>query len=265
MTPGVKRTVEELEGDTALESEEEITQYRALAARANYLSLDRPDIAFSSKECCRHMSSPTRGDWKALRRVARYLIGHPRLVYDFPWQEASDLDVFVDTDFAGCPQTRRSTSGGCAKLGQHLIKHWSSTQKVLALSSGEAELAGILKGTSEGLGLKNLGQDLGVTVDLHVRTDSSAAVGICRRIGLGKVRHLAVGQLWIQERLRAGDFALHKHPGPENPGDLLTKHLDGPSAEAHCHRAGVRFLSGRAASAPMPTQNQGQLSRRRQT
>ena len=99
------------------------------------------------------MSSPRQGDWKALRRIARYLVKHPRLVYDFPWQEELGLDVFVDTDFAGCVQTRRSTSGGCAMIGRHLIKHWSSTQKVLALSSGEAELSGILKGTSEGFGL----------------------------------------------------------------------------------------------------------------
>ena len=143
------------------------------------------------------MSAPTQSDWEALRRVARYLARHPRLVYDFPWQAPAELDIFVDTDFAGCIQTRRSTSGGCAKLGRHLVKHWSSTQKVLALSSGEAELAGILKGTSEGLGLRSLCLDLGMAITLHVRTDSAAAIGICRRAGLGKVRHLAVGQLWV--------------------------------------------------------------------
>ena len=147
-------------------------------------------------------------------------------------------------------------------IGQHLLKHWSTTQKVLALSSGEAELAGILKGTSEGMGLRSLAQDLGVTVDLHIRTDSSAAIGICRRTGLGKVRHLAVGQLWVQEKLRAGEFTLHKHPGPENPGDLLTKHLDASSIRGHCRRAGMSFLDGRADSAPKPTEQQGRSVRR---
>ena len=245
-----------------LDSEEEVTMYRALAARANYLSLDRPDISYASKECCRHMSAPTHGDWKVLRRVARYLIRHPRLVYNFPWQVASELDVFVDTDFAGCIQTRRSTSGGCAKLEQHLLKHWSTTQKVLALSSGEAELPGILKGASEDLGLRSLALDLGITMALHVRTDSSAAIGICRRAGLGKVRHLAVGQLWVQEKLRAGEFSLHKHPGLENPGDLLTMHVDAATVQGHCGRAGVSFLHGRAESAPKPTECQGQVNRR---
>ena len=173
------------------------------------------------------------------------------------------MDVYVDSDFAGCAQTRRSTSGGCAKVGQHLLKHWSTTQKVLALSSGEAELAGILKGASEGFGLRSQALDLGIEVDPHVRTDASAAFGICRRMGLGKVRHLAVGQLWVQERLRMGDFSLHKHPGQENPGDVLTKHVDATTLRAHCERAGVRFLAGRAESAPMATQGQGRQFKRR--
>ena len=70
VTPGVKRSVEEIEGDEPLTKEEDVTSYRALAARANYLSLDRADICFAAKECCRHMSNPTSGDWKALRRIA---------------------------------------------------------------------------------------------------------------------------------------------------------------------------------------------------
>ena len=57
--------------------------------------------------------------------------------------------------------------------------------------------------------------------------DSSAAIGICRRTGIGRVRHLGAGPLWVQERVRAGDFALVKHPGAENPADILT-HGGGP-------------------------------------
>ena len=83
--------------------------------------------------------------------------------------------------------------------GEHVIKHWSSTQKVVALSSGEAELAGIVKGSAEGIGLQSVAADLGLDLGLKVFADSSAAIGICRRTGIGRVRHLAVGQLWVQE------------------------------------------------------------------
>ena len=62
-------------------------QYRALVARANYLSMDRPGIGFASKECCRKMVEPSTLDWAALARLVRYLSGRRRLVYKFPWQD----------------------------------------------------------------------------------------------------------------------------------------------------------------------------------
>ena len=99
-----------------------------------------------------------------------------------------------------------------------ILKHWSSTQKTTALSTGEAELGGILKGSSEVLGMQSLAADLGMELEANVLTDASAAVGICRRTGIGKVRHLATGQLWVQERVRQGDFYLIKDPGRPQPG-----------------------------------------------
>eukprot|EP00969_Alexandrium_andersonii_P236508 10441106-Alexandrium_andersonii.AAC.1 len=60
------------------------------------------------------MSQPRRGDLRALRQLARCLLGVPRLVYHFAWQASAPFDVYADTDWAGCPVTRRSTSGGCA-------------------------------------------------------------------------------------------------------------------------------------------------------
>ena len=75
-------------------------------------------------------------------------------------------------------------------LGTHLVKHWASTQKVVTLSSGEAELYGVVKGATEALGLRSLAQDIGMgTIDIHLHADSSAAIGICNRTGIGKVSH----------------------------------------------------------------------------
>ena len=81
----------------------------------------------------------------SLRHLARYLLGAPRRVYQFGMQAPADIRVYADTDWAGCAETRRSTSGGCALRGGHLLKHWSNTQKHVALSSGEVELAGVVK------------------------------------------------------------------------------------------------------------------------
>ena len=142
--PGEEEQDEQLPGDPdARLGPAETTLFRATAARANYLALDRPDLAYASKELCRRMGAPRARDLAALRRLCRYVLGAPRMTYQFEWQEPGQaLRVFCDTDFAGCPATRRSTSGGCALYGTHLLKHWSSTQKAITLSSGEAELGG---------------------------------------------------------------------------------------------------------------------------
>ena len=230
---------------------EEATLYRALAARANYLSLDRPEIAFATKELCRDFAQPTKSSIERLKRLVRYLTGAPRLMWNFDFQQPVNvLRTYVDTDFAGCYETRRSTSGGAALRGSHLIRHWSSTQSTVALSSGEAELGGICKGTSISMGLISLCKDLGLNFVLEVHTDATAAIGMCRRRGLGKVRHLATADLWVQDKLAAGDFTLHKVLGTENPADMLTKHLSRPDMLKCMAKLALQHESGRAASAP---------------
>ena len=138
-------------------------------------------------------------------------------------------------------------------MGSHLVKHWSSTQKTVTLSSGEAELAGIVKATAEALGLQSLGADLGLTVSIQVYADSAAAIGICRRCGIGRVRHLAVGQLWVQEKIRAGEVARFKVHGEVNPADLLTKHLARSQIEHCLALVGAWLAAGRASTAPRAT------------
>ncbi len=179
-------------GEGELLPERTASLFRSFAARANYLALDRPDISQATKELCRRMSAPKAADLRALARVARYLAGAGRVVYEYPWQSRPVLRVFTDSDFAGCIATRLSTSGGAVMLGSHLLKHWASTQKRITLSSGEAELGAVVRGFSEALGLQSVARDLGVEVQPEVHADSSAAIGICRRSGIGKVRHLAV-------------------------------------------------------------------------
>jgi hypothetical protein len=242
---------ERLECAGDLLDDEASTMFRAVAARYLYLSMDRPECAFSSKELCRQFATPTRKGVEALKRAVRFLVGMPRLVYCFDFQPyVKTLQTYVDTDFGGCHVTRRSTSGGVAMRGNHCIKHWSTTQSTVALSSGEAELGGICRGASIGLGLQSLAMDLGILLDREILTDATAAIGICRRRGLGKIRHLATADLWVQDRVRRGDFKLTKVLGTDNPGDLLTKHVARDVMLRHMERIGIRAESGRAKSAP---------------
>ena len=131
------------------------------------------------------MSKPAKAAWEAHKRLCRYLAGLPRMISHYKWQSIEHADVHTDTDWTGFPRTRKSTSGGCVILGTHAVKRWSSTQTSAALSSGKAEFNGVVRGAGVGLGYQGLLRDLGVNVGLRVWTDSSAAIGICTRQGLG--------------------------------------------------------------------------------
>ena len=251
-TPGVKATFQELEEEGSPLPSHLDTAFRGAAARGNYLAPDRIDLQYACKEVCRWMSKPSLHAWKALKRICRYLVRAPRLVYEFREQTVDTVDVYTDTDWAGCPKTRKSTSGGCVMLGGHAIKHWSSTQTSISLSSGEAEFAGVIRGAGQGLGYQALLRDVGIELPLRVWTDSSAAIGICSRQGLGKLRHLDTHTLWIQQAVRTKRIDLRNVDGEKNPADLLTKHsISRQRLDDLLRLYSCRYIEGRAASAPL--------------
>ena len=181
--------------------------------------------------------------------MARYLRLRPRLVRKYDYQLAPHLEVYTDTDWAGCARTRKSTSGGCLLWGNHILNTWSATQASLALSSGEADFYGVVKGTGIGLGQAALFNDIGVNNPLRVWTDSSAAIGICGRQGLGKLRHVACQTLWVQQLVTDKRLHIFKVNGEVNPADLGTKHVDAGTLRRHVAKLGYQFLAGRSAIA----------------
>ena len=114
---------------------------------------------------------------------------------------AEHVNVWTDSDHAGCLETRKSTSGGVAMIGEHCIKSWSVTQSVIAPSSGEAEYYSLVKGASVALGIVGMLCDFGCNLSVVLHTDSIAAKGIGSRRGLGKVRHIELSPLWLQDKL----------------------------------------------------------------
>lgn len=148
---GVKTPGEDLKPWSDAEEEmklegREASKYRALAARSNYLAADRADIEYAAKEVCKGMSAPTKSDERKLRRMVRYLVDRRRVVSVFNLQQAGhDLKGYSDSDWAGCRRTAKSTSGGAVLRGGHCLKTWSSTQKNITLSSGEAEVVAAVK------------------------------------------------------------------------------------------------------------------------
>ena len=131
----------------------------------------------------------------------------------YGWQDPPlYLDGFWDSDWDGDVVTRRSTSGGCRLHGEHLLGHWSRTQQVISLSSAEAKLHALCKCASEGLSARNMSIEMFLWLPLRISTDSSAGRGIVQRQVAGKVKHLDVKTLWIQEHETNGDFSCLEVP-----------------------------------------------------
>ena len=130
-------------------------------------------------------------------------------------------------------------------LGSHMIKSWATTQGVIALSSGEAENYGIVKGASVALGLRNMLDDLGMKVKIRVKTDASAAKGIASRRGAGKVRHIEVSQLWVQDKVASGEVVLQKVSTCDNVADAMTKNVSNDILQKHMNLTSQEVEIGR--------------------
>ena len=143
------------------------------------------------------------------------------------WQAPNvHLEIFTDSDWAGDGVTRKSFTGGAIFNGAHLIKTISKQQAVVALSSAEAELYAACMVTAEGLGVQSYLRDLGRRRMAKVHTDSSAALALTDKRGLGKAKHIEVQHLWLQCAVRDGRITCHKVAGHLKPADLMTKGLE---------------------------------------
>ena len=107
------------------------------------------------------MTNPQRMHYTMMKRLARYLVGRARMVWEYQWQGVEEVKSYSYSDWAGCKRTARSTSGGVVLRGMHHIKSWCVTQKRVTLSPAEVELGALVKTTSETIGILQMAEGLG--------------------------------------------------------------------------------------------------------
>jgi hypothetical protein len=125
------------------------TAYCSLAGALQYLTFTRPDIAYAIEQVCLHMHDPRETHLVAVKRILRYLQGTLNLGLVIPRTAPSQLVVYTDADWAGCPDTRRSTSGYAVFLGDSLVSWSSKRQPTVSRSSAEAEYRAVANGVTE--------------------------------------------------------------------------------------------------------------------
>ncbi len=204
--------------------------------RAAYLGQDRLDISEAVKCLSQAMANPREGHLAQLKRLERYLGNRPRTALKYEAQESrlARIQAYTDSDWAGEAISRRSTSGMVIRRGSHIVRHSSTLQTSIGLSSAEAEYYAMTKGAACALGIQSLLKDWGLDNSIELYSDSSSARSFAKRRGLGKQRHIDTRYLWLQDHVAAKMIKVFSVRTDENPADVFTKALTRQMIDYHC-------------------------------
>lgn len=175
------------------------------------------------------MSNPTWYHRDQLKRVCNYLYNTRKyalfmIIPPQPVQAPKELaiEVYTDSNWVASSDGR-STSGGAIYLSGFLISTWARTQHAVTLSSCEAELIAANTGATESMMVKSVLQELGEEASVRVLVDNKGCVDFVHRTGLGRMRHIRLRQLWLQEAVRNHELTVERTTGEENVADVFTK------------------------------------------
>ena len=138
------------------------TAYRSIAGALQYLTITRPELAYAVQQICLHMHDPRESHHTLVKRALRYVRGSTELGLWLSASASLQLRAYTDADWAGCPDTRRSTSGFCVYIGDSLVSWSSKRQAIVSRSSAEAEYRGVANVVAECIWLRQLlGEQIG--------------------------------------------------------------------------------------------------------
>ncbi|KAJ9548832.1 hypothetical protein OSB04_021375 [Centaurea solstitialis] len=204
------------------------TLYRSLAGALQNLTFTRPDIAYAVQQVCLFMHDPRLPHLNALKRILRYLKGTLSHGLHIKASAVDRLVAYSDTDWAGCPNTCRSTSGFCVYLGDNLVSWSSKRQHVVSRSSAEAKYRGIANVVAEAAWLRNLLLELScplsrVTV---VFCDNVSAMYLASNlVQHQRTKHVEIDLHFVRERVAIGHVRVLHVPSAYQYADIFTKGL----------------------------------------
>jgi hypothetical protein len=204
------------------------TGYRSLAGALQYLLFTRPDIAYAVQQVCLHMHDPREPHLTALKRILRYLRGTLDFGLLLRQSSTTELRVYTDADWAGCPDTRRSTSGYAVFLGDNLISWSSKRQPVVSRSSAEAEYRAVANGVAEAAWLRQLLHELHspLTTSTLVFCDNVSAVYLSTNpVQHQRTKHVEIDLHFVRERVACGAVRVLHVPTTSQLADVFTKGL----------------------------------------
>ncbi|GJX41218.1 ribonuclease H-like domain-containing protein [Tanacetum coccineum] len=207
------------------------TLYRSLAGALQYLTFTRPDISYAVQQVCLYMHDPREPHFTALKRILRYVRGTLDHGLQLHVSSTAQLTAYTDADWAGCPVTRRSTSGYCVFLGDNLLSWSAKRQVTLSRSSAEAEYRGVANVVAETAWVRNLLLELHapLTTATLVYCDNVSAVYLSTNpVQHQRTKHIEIDIHFVRDYVASGHVRVLHVPSRFQYADIFTKGL--PSA-----------------------------------
>lgn len=226
---------------------EDPTLYRKLVGSLIYLTISRPDISYAVHIVSKFMQAPRHLHLSAVRRIIRYILGTPTCGLFFPTGSSLQLQAYSDADWAGCPDTRKSTTGWCMFLGEALISWKCKKQDSVSKSSTEAEYRAMSAACSEIIWLRGLLTELGISqvqpTPLHADNTSAIQI-VANPVYHERTKHIEVDCHSIREAYDRQIITLPHVSSNLQIADIFTKSMP---------RQRHNFLSSKLMLVDLPT------------
>lgn len=224
---------------------DDVTMYRKMVGSLIYLTLTRPDLAYSVGVLSRFMQQPRRPHLHAVRRVLHYVKATIGLGISFKRESSFKLSGFCDADYGGDPSCRRSTTGYVFLLGNGPVSWCSKLQPTVSLSTTEAEYRSAAMAAQECTWLKqvltDLKQDFEGPVVLHC--DNMSAIQLAGNPTFhARTKHIEIQYHYIREKVLMGEIDLVHVDTKQQIADMFTKALSRPSLMGFVSQLGMKKL-----------------------
>ncbi|KAK0603791.1 hypothetical protein LWI29_008696 [Acer saccharum] len=205
----------------------ENTPYSSAVGSVMYSMIStRPDLAQAISVFSRYMAKPGKGHWYAMKWLLRYISSTTSvgLIYDCSNSEL-ELIGYVDSDYAGDRDKRRSTSSYFFIIAGCCVSWKSQLQSVVALSTTEAEYIAVTEAVKEAIWLQGLLNEINVFKEKSIiYTDSQSALHLCKNpVFHERTKHIEVKYHFIRDQISDGVVEVDKISTEDNPADMGTK------------------------------------------
>jgi hypothetical protein len=208
--------------------EKDITQYRSIVGALQYLTLTRPDIAFSVNKVCQFLHAPTTLHWAAVKRILRYIKQCTNLGLHIHRSDSTLVSAFSDADWAGSVDDRKSTGGFAVFLGSNLVSWSARKQPTVSRSSTESEYKALANATAELIWVQIL------LTEISIKSPRAAKLW-CDNLGAkylsanpifhARTKHIEVDYHFVRDRVAKKLLDIEYVPTGDQVADGFTKPL----------------------------------------